>query len=249
MKKIIDLTESDLKRIVKKVLNERQQLNEEPISTLAIVGWSAAAIAATWGGIEIANWWGEGNAQQRAESLVQTCQRMKTGKGLQTKDELINLADEYHKACPSTGYFTNCKEEVMGQILSKIKSVPDFCTFIDEFQRSGYGDWLEITDSAMDTSAGWDEYVNRPLATAVRTTDDANKKVEESGKVDTDKLEGGDKSGTGGNKGTSGGDGTVRDLQQLLKDKGYDIGSYGVDGKFGGDTLEATLKALRDSLK
>jgi len=245
MGKIVNINENDLKRIVKRVLNERQQLNEEPISTLAIVGWSAAAIGATWGGIEIANWWGEGNAQQRAESLVQNCQRMKTGKGLQTKDELINLADDYHKACPSAGYFTNCKEEVMGNILSKIKSVPDFCVFIDEFQRSGYGDWMKITDSAMDTSAGWDEYVNRPLATAVRATDDANKKVEESGKVDVDSGKSTDKPG-GGN--TASGDGSVSDLQRLLKDKGFDVGSSGVDGRFGKDTLAATIKALR-SLK
>ena len=97
----------------------------------------------------------------------------------------------------------------------------------------------------MDTSAGWDEYVNRPLATAVRATDDANKKVEESGEVDVDSGKSTDKSG-GGN--TASGDGSVSDLQRLLKDKGFDVGSSGVDGKFGKATLAAAIKALR-SLK
>jgi hypothetical protein len=127
----------------------------------------------------------------------------------------------------------------MGNILSKIKSVPDFCVFIDEFQRSGYGDWMKITDSAMDTSAGWDEYVNGPLGTAVRATDDANKKVEDSGKVDVDNGKPADKTGGGGSP-------TV--LQQLLKDKGFDIGSSGVDGKIGKDTISAAIQAIK-SLK
>jgi hypothetical protein len=235
MKKIIDLTENDLKRIVKKVLTERQeQLNEiEPI-TLTILG---AVALASWGGVEIAKWWNEGDAQQRAESLVQSCQRIKMGNGLQTNQEIIALADKYHKACPSKSYWQNCEEEKMGQILSKIKSVPDFCSFIDEFQRSGYGDWLELTDSAMDTATGWDDFVNRPLSNAVRTTNEANKSVGSSENI-----------GTGGS-GTSSGSGTVVDLQKILKDKGYDVGSSGIDGKFGKDTLSATLKALRDNLK
>ena len=40
--------------------------------------------------------------------------------------------------------------------------------------------------------------------------------------------------------------GEVRVLQQRLRDLGYDIGPYGVDGEFGADTLEALKQYQRD---
>ena len=62
-----------------------------------------------------------------------------------------------------------------------------------------------------------------------------------------EKVSGEEKPG-GGSSSTTSGDGSVSDLQKLLKDKGFDIGTSGVDGKFGKNTLAATIKALR-SLK
>ena len=42
---------------------------------------------------------------------------------------------------------------------------------------------------------------------------------------------------------------TTEDLQTILEDNGFSVGSKGVDGKFGPDTLAATLKALEKCYK
>lgn len=44
-----------------------------------------------------------------------------------------------------------------------------------------------------------------------------------------------------GSKGTA-----VKELQQLLVDKGYSVGSYGIDGDFGSATLNAVLQFQKD---
>ena len=64
MSKIIKLNEGDLKRIVKKVLNERKQLNE-------IFLWIAGAAALAGVGQEVYNWWASGDARERAGSVFQ----------------------------------------------------------------------------------------------------------------------------------------------------------------------------------
>jgi peptidoglycan hydrolase-like protein with peptidoglycan-binding domain len=66
---------------------------------------------------------------------------------------------------------------------------------------------------------------------------------EQNEKLPEEKSGGGNTSSS-----TASGDGSVSDLQRLLKDKGFDVGASGVDGKFGKATLAAAIKALR-SLK
>lgn len=237
MGKIVNINENDLKRIVKRVLKERQQLNEEVLTTALVIG-------GIWAGAEIGKWWSSAEPSSRAKQLYQNCNKMTLGKGMQTDQELADLADDYHEACPSKDKWVNCDEDDMKKVHEQIKSVPDFCKFTQIFMRNGYGDWYELTDSAMDVGSGWDEYVNVPLGkNAIKNTGEAleNKKEETPGdETPGDETPGDKKTGSGGS-----GDGSVSDLQQLLKDKGYDIGDHGVDGKFGGDTLKAVLKALR----
>jgi hypothetical protein len=129
----------------------------------------------------------------------------------------------------------------MIDILSEIPSLPDLCGVIKEFKTQGHGSMWDITKSAMESEEYW-EKVNEALTPAFRKTQEANKENED-GDSSEEKPGGGNTSSS-----TASGDGSVSDLQRLLKDKGFDVGPSGVDGKFGKATLAAAIKALR-SLK
>ena len=237
MKKIVNINENDLKRIVKRVLNERQQLNEE---LLTVALWVGGAALVGGVGQEVYNWWASGDVKQRTNAIFEMCSRGGVeGKPAMDKKDHEKLAERFHTACPGTGMFTNCREEDMVQILGEVESVPDLCGMVDEFKIQGHGDMFDVLSSAIDTETWW-EKVNNALTPAFRKTQEANKESNVSDSSTTD----GTKSG-GGSSSTASGDGSVSDLQTLLKDKGFDVGSSGVDGKFGKATLAAALKALR----
>lgn len=242
MGKIVNINENDLKRIVKRVLNERQQLNEE---LLTIALWAGGAALVGGVGQEVYNWWASGDVKQRTNAIFEMCSRGGVeGKPAMDKKDHENLAKRFHTACPGTGMFTNCDEEDMVSILGEVESVPDLCGMIDEFRVQGHGDMFDVLSSAIDTETWW-EKVNNALTPAFRKTQEANEdsKISDSGTTD------GTTSGGGSTKDYTAvsGEGSVRELQQILKDKGLDIGSSGVDGSFGPATLKATLKALRAS--
>lgn len=239
MGKIVNINENDLKRIVKRVLNERQQLNEEFFS-LTTLGYIAGAALITGAGVNVYNWWSSGDAKQRAQSVFEMCDRGGIkAKPIQTQKDHENLAKRYQTACPGSGSLENCDEDQMYDILGEIESVGDLCGVIDEFKTQGNGSMWERTASAMKRESEWGS-VNQALTKAFRNSQEAN---EESDASVEEKPKG--SGGSDPSSSTTSGDGTVADLQRLLKDKGYDIGSYGVDGKFGKDTLKAALKALR----
>jgi hypothetical protein len=231
MKKIIDLNENDLKRIVKKVLNERQILNElEPftiglllVSGAALIGGSAAGFT----------WWNGSNASTAVEKLFNSCKSGMEGKPLQTNSQHKAIANRINDSIEGLG----TDEDELSSALSSIKSVPDLCMVIKEYEISGFGDMYDEIDGDIDGS-GWEKYVRVPLSNAVRTTENANKKIESStssssstSSDDSDLVVG------------TGGAGDVNELQTLLKRKGYDPGK--IDGKFGPNTLSAVLKAVR----
>jgi hypothetical protein len=128
-------------------------------------------------------------------------------------------------------------EAELAKTLGTIKSVPDFCAVKKAYSDNGYGDLHDDIDGDIDFSS-WESKVKIPLSKAMKYTQEQNEKLPEE-------KSGEEKSG-GGN--TASGDGSVSDLQRLLKDKGFDVGASGVDGKFGKATLAAAIKALR-SLK
>lgn len=248
MGKIVNINENDLKRIVKRVLNERQQLNEEPISGLAIAGWVIGSAIVTGAGVKLYNWWSSGDARERAKSVFEMCDRGGIkAKPIQTKKDHENLAKRYQSACPGSGFLKNCNEDEMYEILGEIESVGDLCGVIDEFRTQGHGSMWERTTSAMTRESEW-EGVNEALTKAFRNSQEANEETESSDSGT--KVNGGGEDSIPvdpniGKTSTASGEGSVSDLQQLLKDKGFDVGSHGVDGKFGKDTLNAALKALR----
>jgi hypothetical protein len=237
MGKIVNINENDLKRIVKRVLNERQQLNEE---ALTIAAWVVGSAIVAGVGNNVFNWWASGEPRQRANSTFEMCERGGIeGKPIESQEKHESIAKEYHTACPGTSWKTSCDEDEMVDILSEIPSLPDLCGVIKEFRTQGHGSMWDITESAIETEEYW-EKVNDALTPAFRKTQEANKK-NETGTSSEEKF-------SGGSSSTASGDGSVSDLQRLLKDKGFDVGPSGVDGKFGKATLAAAIKALR-SLK
>lgn len=260
MGKIININENDLKRIVKRVLNERKQVNEE-VLTATLIGWGLYAAGAYLGLGVLSSLFGSG--REGLDKLVKDCNNPDVmGKKTQSDYEINSIVNDLDKAAPSgeglAGYFRNSDEEGIGTALEKIKSIPDFCAVNKNFKVETNRDLIDSIDAAFtyDTwyagNASWDKYVYTPLKNAIKYTQNQTEKgsenaKEETGEEGTYRGDAESKHG-GGSSSTESGEGTVADLQQLLKDKGFDVGKYGVDGKFGNDTLEATLKALR-SLK
>ena len=258
MGKVININENDLKRIVKRVLNERQQLNEE-VLTATLIGWGLYAAGAYLGLGVLSSLFGSG--REGLDKLVKDCGNPDLmGKKAQSDYEINSIVNELDKAAPSgeglAGYFRQSDEEGIGTALEKIKSIPDFCVVNKNFKAETNRDLIDSIDAAFKSDtwyagyASWDKYVYTPLKNAIKYTKNQtekgvenveNKKEETPGEeTPGDKKTGDKKTGSGGS-----GDGSVSDLQKLLKDKGFDIGSHGVDGKFGVDTLAAALKALR----
>jgi len=225
MSKIIKLNETDLKRIVKKVLTERQQLNE-----FWLIG-SLIGAALIGGGIGL-TWWNGSTASTAVKKLFDGCKTGEIGKPVQSKAQHHQIATKINDAIEGLG----TDEESLSSALASIKSVPDVCAVIKEYELSGYGDLYDEIDGDIDGS-GWETYVRVPLSNAIRYTQEANEKVDGNQKDQG--------SGSSDPNVSVSGEGDVSDLQQLLKDKGFDIGSHGVDGKIGPDTLEALIKAVK----
>lgn len=228
MKKIIDLTENDLKRIVKKVLNERQMLNEiEPFTIGLLIAGGAALIGGSVAGF---TWWNGSEASSAVKKLFDSCKAGMEGNPKQKNAEHRSIASKINASIEGWG----TDEEALSSALASIKSVPDLCMVIKEYEISGFGNMYEEIDGDIDGS-GWEKYVRTPLSNAVRATEEANK---------TEERKDDDESSTSGGEGSStSGSGDVEDLQKLLKDKGFNPGD--IDGAFGPNTLKAALKAVR----
>jgi len=173
MAKIIKLNENDLKRIVTKVLNERQQLNEA-LPLLAVWAlWTAGA--AIVGGGSYMTWFYQSAADKSMEKLHKGCQDPDSviGKPMMSKQQHIQIASELGEAIIGAG----TDEESMASALSRIKSIPDYCKVAEEYMIQHGEDMYEAIDGDINLD-DWDTYVRQPLSKAIRTTDEANKKSE-----------------------------------------------------------------------
>ena len=179
MAKIIKLNENDLKRIVVKVLNERQQLNEiEPI-TIGLIAVGAAILT----GVGMKYFY-QSSADKAMEKLHKGCQDPDSiiGKPMMSKQQHIQIASEVGDAIAGSD-ITGQGEEDLSSALSRIKSIPDYCKVAEEYEIQHGEDMYEAIDGDINLG-GWDEYVRQPLSKAIRTTDEANKNAE--GLVDTE---------------------------------------------------------------
>jgi hypothetical protein len=197
MAKIIKLNENDLKRIVTKVLNERQQLNEkQPLNE--IVGWliGAAVIAAVGGGSYM-KWMYQSPADKSMEKLHKGCQDPDSiiGKPMMSKQQHIQIASEIGDAIAGWD-ITSSGEDNIASAFSRVKSVPDYCKVAEEYLIQRGEDMYEALDGDINLGA-WDSVVRVPLSKAIRTTDEANKNSENfSGTTEDNKEE--PKKGGGG---------------------------------------------------
>lgn len=228
MGKIVNINENDLKRIVKRVLNERKLLNEFDPITWGII----AGVALIAGGTTFA-WWDSKPAYDAFKDLYDGCDDGEIGKPIQSSAEHKSMARNINDAISGLDLLGS-GEEKLAKTLGTIKSVPDFCAVKKAYSDNGYGDLHDDIDGDINFSS-WESKVKIPLSKAMKYTQEQNEKLPE------EKPGGGSSSSSS----TASGGGSVSDLQRLLKDKGYDIGASGVDGKFGKATLAAAIKALR----
>jgi hypothetical protein len=180
MAKIIKLNENDLKRIVTKVLNERQQLNEV-LPALAIWAIGAAIVGGAGTGSYM-KWMYQSAADKSMKKLHKGCQDPDSiiGKPMMSKQQHIQIANEIGDAIKGTG--TN--EDDMASALSRVKSIPDYCKVAEEYIIQHGEDMYEAIDGDINLGE-WDEYVRQPLAKAIRTTEEANKEAEKNGGLTT----------------------------------------------------------------
>ena len=190
MAKIIKLNENDLKRIVTKVLNERQQLNEkQPLNE--IVGWLiGAAIIGAVGSGSYLKWFYQSPADVSMEKLHKGCQDPDSimGKPLMSKQQHIQIANEIGEAIDGWD-ITGSGEDNIASAFSRVKSVPDYCKVAEEYLIQRGEDMYEALDGDINLG-GWDQSVREPLSKAIRTTDEANKNSENlSGNTEDNKEE------------------------------------------------------------
>ena len=183
MAKIIKLNENDLKRIVTKVLNERKQLNEV-LPALAVYALWTAGVAIVGGGSYM-KWFYQSAADKSMEKLHKGCRDPDSiiGKPLMSKQQHIQIANEIGDAIDGWD-ITSSGEESIASALSRVKSIPDYCKVAEEYIIQHGEDMYEALDGDINLGA-WDEYVRQPLAKAIRTTEEANKKASEEGNLTT----------------------------------------------------------------
>ena len=188
MTKIIKLNENDLKRIVTKVLNERQQLNEALPALAVWALWTAGA--AIVGGGTYMTWFYQSAADKSIEKLHKGCQDPDSimGKPLMSKQQHIQIANEIGEAIDGWD-ITSSGEDDIASAFSRVKSVPDYCKVAEEYLIQRGEDMYEALDGDIN-AGGWDQSVREPLSRAIRTTDEANKKSENlSGDTENNKKE------------------------------------------------------------
>ena len=156
MKKIIKLTESDVTKIVKKVIQEQQRLNEDAgqiIGGLAAGGSSGSAIGGVLGGIlSLAN--GGGSASNKVKGIISLCEKSKSP--LTTKSN--QLADKIYDAIDGIG----TDEKMVFQTLGQVRTMEEFCSVVKSYKSSYRQDLFSALDGDFDAESEWIQ-IMRPL--------------------------------------------------------------------------------------
>jgi hypothetical protein len=228
MKKIINLNESDLKRIVKKVLSERRILNEGTLGKGEIESSALESLKTALSS-------GQGPWDKLRE-VIEACEANsdQMGPPKQSDSAIASAAQKIWDGINYGAWYTagaGTDEDAIKKGISSLQSVPDLCAMIKKYNDT-YEDFYESMDGDFDGDEEIATYVVAPMSNIIskQNTDSKN-----SG--------GGVPSTNGGGTPSTNGDGDVEDLQKILKDKGFDPGD--VDGAFGPNTLRAALKAVR----
>ena len=156
------------KQYLNLIKEEKQQLNEW-------IWWALGGAALIAGGVAAYNWEGT-DANKSIKALHDSCKSSKLGKPLQSSSELEKIANEIHDGI--TGGimgldFSGAGEKKLASALSKIKSVPDYCKVVSEYELSYGADMYEDIDGDVNFG-GWETSVRIPLSNAIKTTAKAN---------------------------------------------------------------------------
>lgn len=244
MAKLVDINESDLKRIVKRVLSERRILNEDTLGKGEVDETTLDSFKNALKG-------GEG-PWDKLRGIVDACigNIDNMGPPKQSDSSIASAAAKVWEGInyQTWGFMVGTDDKKIKSAISSLQTIPDLCAMIKKYNDT-YEEFYDSMDGDFDGDEGISIYVVSPMSDII-------------GKQKAGSLGTGTSTGPvvgGGNtpvptgsvtpNPNARGDGDVEDLQRLLKTNGFDIGRSGVDGDFGDDTLYATLKALRTYLK
>lgn len=247
MAKIVDINEGDLKRIVKRVLSERRILNEDTLGKGEInqntLDTFKTAISSGKDPFE------------KLESIVDACSTNSEDMGppRQSDSAISSAAAKVWEGINEGSWYTfgaGTDEDKIKKAIASMQSIPDLCAMIKKYSDT-YEEFYDSIDSDFDSDNDLGTYVVAPMSNIISKQTAGPTKVGDGGSGSAPVVGGGGSTSTGSvtPNPNARGDGDVEDLQRLLKSNGFDIGSSGIDGSFGDDTLYATLKALRTYLK
>jgi len=195
--RILEMHQKSTGRQYLNLINESEieEVDKKPMGLLGKVGIVLGGAALIAGGVQAYRWEG-GDAQQSVKLLHNSCDTSKLGNPLQPNGEHEKIAKELGDALrrKTLLIFGDTDNEGIKNLLSKIKSVPDYCKVAAEYE-SIYGEDLYEGfrgDFSKFSTTNWDTYIRQPLTNAIKATEKAN---------DDGSTEGG-----GGNEGDNGSD-------------------------------------------
>ena len=196
--RILEMHQKSTGRQYLNLINESEieEDDKKPMGLLGKVGIVLGGAALIAGGVQAYRWEG-GDAQQSVKLLHNSCDTSKLGNPLQPNGEHEKIAKELGDALrrKTLLIFGDTDNEGIKNLLSKIKSVPDYCKVAAEYE-SIYGEDLYEGfrgDFSKFSTTKWDTYIRQPLTNAIKATERANDDGSTEG--------GGGNEGDGGNKG------------------------------------------------
>jgi len=174
MAKIIKLTESDLRRIVKKVIKEQRSNLKEAVPAIAVAGASAAVTGLA--GLAVAIVSGRGSSDEKVKQFVDLC--AKSNSPITANSN--KLADQVRDAVQGLGTNEQNIYSIFGGALDKtrVKTMDEFCSVVKSYQASYDVSLYDDLDDDIDEESVWVQ-IYRPIRD-IALRDQQNQKLAQS---------------------------------------------------------------------
>ena len=200
MAKIIRLNESDLKRIVLRVLNERRFINEqEDEENESTNGLAPGAITQDVAD-QLKYTENETDPIYRFQSICNVCISGIDGLGPLTQSEsaLDGIAEKIYAGAEEGSWYTfgaGTNEDHIKSGIKSTKSFPDFCYMIDSYSKK-YEDFFDSMDGEFDTEEEQRLYLLSPVTDVIKFSTKlvdkkSDEKTEKTDKKDEKTIGGG----------------------------------------------------------